>query len=46
LLRVRVSGRRFLARPLYYFLLVDLLPLPYALGVPASRLARRYGDPR
>ena len=44
--RVRVSGRRFLARPLYYFLLVNFLPLLYALGVPASRLARLYGDPR
>lgn len=44
--RVRVSGRRFLARPLYYFALVNLLPLFYALGVPAHRLARLYGDPR
>jgi GT2 family glycosyltransferase len=44
--RVRVSGRRFLARPLYYFLLVNFLPLLYALGVPAARLARLYGDPR
>lgn len=43
---VRVSGRRFLARPVYYFLLVNLLPLIYALGVPADRLARLYGDPR
>ncbi|MEO7793994.1 MAG: glycosyl transferase family 2, partial [Thermoanaerobaculia bacterium] len=44
--RVRVSGRRFLARPIYYFALVNLLPLFYALGVPAHRLARLYGDPR
>lgn len=44
--RVRVSGRRFLARPLYYFLLVNFMPLFYALGVPATRLARIYGDPR
>lgn len=44
--RVRVSGRRFLARPLYYFLLVNLMPLFYALGVPATRLVRLYGDPR
>ncbi len=44
--RIRVSGRRFLARPLYYFLLVNFLPLLYALGVPAARLARLYGDPR
>lgn len=44
--RVRVSGRRFLARPLYYFLLVNFMPLFYALGVPATRLVRLYGDPR
>lgn len=44
--RVRVSGRRFLARPVYYFLLVNSLPLFYSLGVPATRLARLYGDPR
>lgn len=43
---VRVSGRRFLARPVYYFLLVNGLPLLYALGVPATRLVRFYGDPR
>ncbi len=44
--RVRVSGRRFLARPLYYFLLVNFLPLLYALGVAPARLTRLYGDPR
>ena len=44
--RVRVSGRRFLARPIYYFLLVNFLPLLYALGAPTGRLARLYGDPR
>jgi uncharacterized protein len=44
--RVRVSGRRFLARPVYYFLLVNLLPLFYAAGVPPARLARLYADPR
>lgn len=44
--RVRVSGRRFLTRPVYYFLLVNFLPILYALGVPVERLARAYGDPR
>ncbi len=44
--RVRVSGRRFLSRPLYYFLLVNFLPLFYALGVAPARLARLYGNPR
>ncbi|HSM51834.1 MAG TPA: TIGR04283 family arsenosugar biosynthesis glycosyltransferase [Thermoanaerobaculia bacterium] len=43
---VRVSGRRFLARPVYYFLLVNLMPLLVALGVPPERLARLYGNPR
>lgn len=44
--RVRVSGRRFLARPIYYFLMLNLLPLFYALGAPIRPLARLYGDPR
>jgi hypothetical protein len=44
--RVRVSGRRFLARPLYYFLLVNFMPLLYACGVSPVRLTRLYGDPR
>jgi len=44
--RVRVSGRRFQSRPIYYFLLVNLLPLLFALGVPPARLARLYGAPR
>lgn len=43
---VRVSGRRFLSRPLYYFFLMNLLPLLYALGVPPARLERLYGNPR
>ncbi len=43
---VRVSGRRFLQRPIYYTLLVNLFPLLFRLGVPAARLARLYGDPR
>jgi len=44
--RVTVSGRRFLARPIYYTLAVNLLPSLYAAGVPASALKRLYGDPR
>lgn len=43
---VTVSGRRFLARPIYYTAVVNLLPLLYRLGVPARRLASLYGDPR
>jgi rSAM/selenodomain-associated transferase 2 len=43
---VTVSGRRFLARPLYYPLLMTLFPLLFRLGVPPSRLARLYGEPR
>jgi rSAM/selenodomain-associated transferase 2 len=43
---VRVSGRRFLARPIYYFLLVNFLPLLYALRIAPTRLARWYGNPR
>ena len=44
--RVRVSGRRFLSRPLYYFVLVNVFPFLYAAGVPPARLARLYGNPR
>lgn len=43
---VRVSGRRFLARPVYYTLVVNVFPLLYALGVPPKTLARLYRDPR
>lgn len=44
--RVTVSGRRFLSRPVYYTLAVNLFPVLYAAGVPASALKRLYGDPR
>ncbi len=44
--RVTVSGRRFLARPFYYTLAVNLFPTLYALGVPPAALKRLYGDPR
>jgi rSAM/selenodomain-associated transferase 2 len=43
---VRVSGRRFLARPLRSAAMMRLLPLLYRLGVPPRVLARLYGDPR
>jgi rSAM/selenodomain-associated transferase 2 len=44
--RVAVSGRRFIERPFYYTLLVNLFPLLFRLGVPASLLAVWYGDAR
>jgi rSAM/selenodomain-associated transferase 2 len=40
--RVTVSGRRFLARPLYYTALVNLFPALYRLGVPPRALAALY----
>jgi rSAM/selenodomain-associated transferase 2 len=43
---VRVSGRRFVARPFYYATLMNVLPVLYRLGVPAARLASAYGDVR
>jgi rSAM/selenodomain-associated transferase 2 len=43
---VRVSARRFEARPLYYPLLMNLLPVLYRWGVPPRVLARFYGHPR
>jgi rSAM/selenodomain-associated transferase 2 len=44
--RVRVSGRRFLARPVLYTLAVNLFPALYAAGVSPATLRRFYGDPR
>ncbi|MHB8876506.1 MAG: TIGR04283 family arsenosugar biosynthesis glycosyltransferase [Myxococcaceae bacterium] len=44
--RVRVSGRRFLARPFYFTLVVNLLPALYRLGVPPRHLAGLYPDAR
>jgi rSAM/selenodomain-associated transferase 2 len=44
--RVAVSGRRFIARPFYYTLLVNVFPLLFRLGVPASTLAVWYGHSR
>ncbi len=43
---VRVSGRRFLARPVRSFLAVNVFPALYALGVAPATLQRLYGDPR
>lgn len=43
---VSVSGRRFLARPVYYALMMNLLPLLYRIGVSSARLSRFYGNPR
>ncbi len=43
---VRVSGRRFLARPIYYTAVVNLFPLLYRLGVSPHVLAKWYGNPR
>jgi rSAM/selenodomain-associated transferase 2 len=44
--RVAVSGRRFLARPIYYTLAVNLFPALYALGVTPATLKGLYDDPR
>jgi len=43
---VRVSGRRFLSKPVYYTLLVNIFPLLYRLGVPPRVLATFYGNTR
>ena len=40
--RVTVSGRRFLARPVFYFLAVNGFPLLYRLGVSPHTLLRLY----
>lgn len=43
---VRVSGRRFLLRPLRSVAAMRFFPALYRLGVPARVLARWYGNPR
>ena len=43
---VTVSGRRFLSRPIYYTVLLQILPALYRLGVTPQRFLRFYGDPR
>jgi rSAM/selenodomain-associated transferase 2/rSAM/selenodomain-associated transferase 1 len=44
--RVQVSGRRFIARPLFYTALVWSYPALYRWGVPPETLARWYRDVR
>ena len=39
---VRVSGRRFVARPVFFTLVVNIFPLLYRLGVPPSTLSALY----
>jgi cellulose synthase/poly-beta-1,6-N-acetylglucosamine synthase-like glycosyltransferase len=43
---VRVSGRRFIARPVASCIAMSLFPVLYAFGVSPHTLARYYGDPR
>lgn len=43
---VEVSGRRFLAHPVYYACAMNILPMLYRLGVPPQALARVYGHIR
>ncbi|MCC7241523.1 MAG: TIGR04283 family arsenosugar biosynthesis glycosyltransferase [Acidobacteria bacterium] len=43
---VRVSGRRFMVRPYASGVLMNLLPALFRLGVPATTLARLYGQVR
>lgn len=43
---VKVSGRRWIKRPIYYFLLMNTFPFLYVLGVSPKSLARFYGAPR
>ncbi|MCB9759997.1 MAG: TIGR04283 family arsenosugar biosynthesis glycosyltransferase [Alphaproteobacteria bacterium] len=43
---VRVSGRRFEARPVFYGVFMNVAPLLFRAGVPADRLARWYGRVR
>lgn len=43
---VVVSGRRFVARPLFYLLVMNLFPLLYRIGVSPARLSRIYGHIR
>jgi hypothetical protein len=43
---VRVSGRRFIARPIVYTALVNVFPLLYRAGVSPRTLARLYAQVR
>jgi len=40
--RVRVSGRRFVARPLFHAVVMNTFPALYRLGVSPDRLAKLY----
>ncbi len=44
--RVTVSGRRFIARPVFYTLIVNVFPALYRLGVSSESLARFYAHVR
>jgi hypothetical protein len=44
--RVTVSGRRFVARPVFFTLAVNLFPLLYRAGAPPAFLRRLYSDVR
>ncbi len=44
--RVTVSGRRFIARPVFYTVLVNVFPALYRLGAPPAALARLYAQVR
>ncbi len=44
--RVRVSARRFVARPVFYTLVTNAFPALYRLGVSPDRLARLYRNIR
>ena len=44
--RVRVSGRRFVARPVFHTLISNTFPALYRLGVSPDRLARLYRNVR
>jgi rSAM/selenodomain-associated transferase 2 len=43
---VKVSGRRFMARPVFYTCLMNVMPVLYRAGVPPRVLARVYGHVR
>lgn len=43
---VTVSGRRFVARPVFYAAVMNLFPLLFRLGVPARTLSALYGHVR
>src|SRR5690606_1441734 len=43
---VRVSGRRFMARPIVSVTLMNVLPVLYRLGISSETLARVYGQVR